>query len=138
MPTLTRWFIKTSFACLLLAMIAGLLLAVQTRFNIPNLGGIFPIYIHLLVLGWITQLIFGVVYWMFPKFSIEEPRRSESLGWWTYGLLNVALLVRLIAEPVHSVTPGAVSGWALVLAAGMHLMAGLTFVVNSWSRVKEK
>lgn len=138
MPTLTRWFIKTSFVCLALALIAGLLLSFQSELNLAGFGGVFPVYVHLLVLGWVTQLIFGVVYWMFPKFSIEKPRRSESLGWWTYGLLNFGLLLRLIAEPIQSVQPNAVSGWTLVIAAALQFLAGLTFMINSWSRVKEK
>jgi hypothetical protein len=90
------------------------------------------------VLGWLSQLIFGVVYWMFPKFSIEKPRRSETLGWWTYGLLNFGLLLRLIAEPIQTVTPNPASGWALVAAAVIQFAAGASFVINSWARVKEK
>src|SRR5512146_3170529 len=117
MPTITRWFVKTSFVCLGLALAAGILLAFQAAFGLTALGGVFPVYIHLLVFGWLTQLIFGVAYWMFPKYSIEKPRGSERLGWWTYGLLNTGLLLRAIAEPVQSVQPNPVTGWMLVLAA---------------------
>lgn len=83
MPPLTRWLVKTSFIYLALALIAGLLVELQSAFKLTTLGGLFPVYIHLFVLGWITQLIFGVVFWMFPKYSAEKPRGSESLGWWT-------------------------------------------------------
>jgi hypothetical protein len=136
MPTLTRWFIKTSFAYLTLALLAGLLLALQSTFNL-NLGsGLFPVYIHLLVFGWLTQLVFGVVFWMFPKYSNEKPRRSEGLGWWTYVLVNVGLVLRAIAEPIHSTSSDAISGWMLVLSAIIQFLAGLAFVVNTWGRVK--
>lgn len=138
MPPLTRWFIKTSFVCLALALLAGVLLGIQSLAGITALGGIFPIYIHLLVFGWLSQLIFGVVFWMFPKFTIERPRGSETLGWWTYGLLNSGMLLRLIGEPIHAVSPGTVTGWTLVAAAILQLAAGTTFVINSWPRVKEK
>jgi hypothetical protein len=138
MPTLTRWFIKTSFVCLGLGLIAGLLLGFQSILNLGGLSAIFPIYIHLLVFGWLTQLIFGVVYWMFPKFTIERPRRSDTLGWWTYGLLNSGLLLRAVAEPLQALRPNEVTGWMLVLSATLQFSAGLTFVINSWSRVKEK
>src|SRR5512146_1751261 len=111
MPTVTRWFIKTSFVCLGLALLAGILLAVQPLFNLSALGDIFPVYIHLFVFGWLTQLVFGVVFWMFPKYSTAQPRRSAPLAWWTYALLNTGLLLRLIAEPVNAVQPGAVLGW---------------------------
>lgn len=138
MPPLTRWFVKTSFVCLALALIAGLLLGLQSALGLTALGGVFPIYIHLLVLGWLTQLVFGVAYWMFPKFTIEKPRASESLGWWTYGLLNAGLLLRVIAEPVHAFQPGLTTGWMLVTAAVLQFGAGLIFVLNTWARVKER
>lgn len=136
MPTLTRWLIKTSFIYLALALIAGLLLALQNSLGLRGVGGLFPVYIHLLVFGWLTQLIFGVVFWMFPKYSTGEPRRSEALGWWTYGLLNAGLILRLVAEPVHSMQPNPVSGWVLVASALLQLLAGAAFVANTWGRVR--
>ena len=138
MPPLTRWFVKTSFLYLILALVAGLLLILQSTFKWNAAVGLFPVYIHLFVLGWLTQLIFGVVYWMFPKYSNEKPRGSESLGWWTYVLLNVGLLLRVIAEPIQSIQPNPLSGWTLVAAALIQFLAGLAFVINSWGRVKEK
>ncbi len=138
MPTVTRWFIKTSFVCLGLALIAGVLLALQSQLGLAAFSSLFPVYIHLLVFGWLTQLVFGVVYWMFPKWSIEKPRRSAALGWWTYGLLNSGLLLRAVAEPIQSIQPDPVAGWTLVVSAALQFLAGVTFVVNSWARVKER
>ncbi len=138
MPTLTRWFVKTSFVYLALALVTGLLLAMQTTLGISALGALFPVYIHLLVFGWLTQLVFDVVYWMFPKYSAETPRGSQSLGWWTYGLLNVGLILRAVAEPIHSIEPRPLTGWILVISAVLQFLSGLTFVVNSWKRVRVK
>jgi hypothetical protein len=138
MPPLTRWFIKTSFIYLILALVTGLLLILQSTLQWTVPAGLFPVYIHLFVLGWLTQLIFGVVYWMFPKYTNEKPRGSESLGWWTYALLNTGLLLRVLAEPIQSLQPNPLSGWTLVAAAVIQFLAGLTFVINSWGRVKEK
>jgi len=59
MPLLTRWFVKTSFIYFALALISGLLVEIQSTLKVTPLGGLFPIYIHLFVLGWLTQLIFG-------------------------------------------------------------------------------
>jgi hypothetical protein len=132
MPLLTRTFIKTAMICFALALVLGVMLALGAT------NGLFPIYIHLLVFGWLTQLIFGVVFWMFPKFSAEKPRGSEMLGWWTYALLNIGLLLRAIGEPIQSTQPTPFSGWMLVLSAILQFLAGLMFVVNSWGRVKEK
>ncbi|MEP7137522.1 MAG: hypothetical protein ABI904_21575 [Chloroflexota bacterium] len=132
MPLLTRTFIKTGMICLALALALGIVLALGAT------NGLFPVYIHLLVFGWLTQLIFGVAFWMFPKFSVEKPRGSETLGWWTYALLNIGLLLRAIAEPMQSAQTTSISGWLLVLSAILQFLAGSLFVVNSWGRVKEK
>lgn len=138
MPPLTRWFVKTAFAYLALALLTGLLLALQSTLELGSLSGLFPVYIHLFALGWLTQLIFGIVFWMFPKYSNDQPRRSESLGWWTYGLLNSGLILRAIAEPIQTAQPDPYAGWALVLSALLQFLAGLGFVLNSWGRVKGK
>ncbi|MBV6451259.1 MAG: hypothetical protein MHPDNHAH_01990 [Anaerolineales bacterium] len=132
MPLLTRVFIKTGMICLALALTLGILLA----FGVTN--GFFPVYIHLLVFGWLTQLIFGVIFWMFPKYSTEKPRGNETLGWWTYVLLNLGLLVRGIAEPMQATRANTFSAWMLVLSAILQFASGLLFVINSWGRVKER
>jgi len=132
MPLLTRTFIKTAMIDLALALVLGVLLTLGIT------SGLFPVYIHLLVFGWLTQLIFGVVFWMFPKYSVEKPRGSEVLGWWTYALLNTGLLLRAIAEPIQSTQANSLSGWILVLSAVLQFLSGLAFVFNSWGRVKEK
>lgn len=104
MPLLTRTFIKTAMICLALALALGVLLALGFK------NGLFPVYIHLLVFSWLTQLIFGVALWMFPKYSNEKPRGYEALDWWTYALLNSGLFLRAIAEPIQSTQPDPLSG----------------------------
>ena len=132
MPLLTRTFIKTAMVCFTLALMLGILLAAGIT------TGFFPVYIHLLVFGWLTQLIFGVALWMFPKYSNEKMRGYETLGWWSYALLNSGLLLRAIAEPIQSTQPNPLSGWTLVLSAILQFLAGLLFVFNTWQRVREK
>jgi hypothetical protein len=132
MPLLTRTFVKTAMICLALALMLGILLALGVT------NWLFPVYIHLLVFGWLTQLIFGVAFWMFPKYSVEKPRGSETLGWWTYALLNIGLFLRAIAEPIQSTQPIPLSTWMLVVSAILQFLSGLLFTVNSWGRVKEK
>jgi hypothetical protein len=132
MPLLTRTFVKTAMIYFALALALGILLAL-------NVGeGLFPVYIHLLVFGWLTQLIFGVIYWMFPKYSTQLPRGHAWLGWLAYGALNLGLLLRAIAEPMLAVRPNTLSSVLLVIAAVAQWLAGVAFIVNTWQRVKEK
>jgi hypothetical protein len=78
MPLLTRLLIKTSFVYLFLGLLLGILLVIQPAV-LPAAAGLFPVYFHLLAIGWLSSLIFGIGYWMFPKFSLEKPRGSELL-----------------------------------------------------------
>ena len=132
MPLLTRTFIKTALIYLTLALTLGIALAL----GITN--GLFPVYIHLFVFGWLTQLIFGVVYWMFPKYSMQLPRGYEWLGWVTYGTLNIGLPLRAMAEPLQASKPNNLSGALLVVSAILQWLAGVVFIANTWHRVKEK
>jgi cbb3-type cytochrome oxidase subunit 1 len=141
MPPLTRWFIKTSFMYFILALLAGVILGVQAVWAFtPPTSDLFPSYFHLLAEGWITMLIIGVVFWLFPKYTLERPRGSEKLGWASYILLNLGLLLCLISEPVNAAVGAPTSLWAilLTLAALLQWLGGMAFVLNSWARVKEK
>jgi uncharacterized protein involved in response to NO len=97
-----------------------------------------PTYLHLFTVGWITQMIFGVAYWMFPRASRARPRGSETLAVAAYGLINVGLVLRVIAEPFHALRPGTVPDWLLTASALLQSLAGVCFVINIWERVKEK
>lgn len=121
------------------ALWLSLALAARAMVSLPPfIAALGPVYFHLFLVGWVTQLIFGVAYWMFPKLSKERPRGSETLAAATIALLNTGLLLRAVAEPLNSLHPGAIWGWLLVLSAILQWLAGLGFVVNTWGRVKEK
>ena len=51
MPPLTRWFIKAALVYLVLALCAGVLLALPKGNPISSL---FPVYLHLLTFGWLN------------------------------------------------------------------------------------
>lgn len=139
MPLLTRLFIKTSLGYLLLALLASWLLSMQMAgFIPPLLQGLFPVTVHLFVLGWVTQLIFGVVHWMFPLYSRQKTRGNPSLTWITYVSLNLGLALRTAGEPLHAARPTALSGWLLAVSALLLWLAGAAFVANTWRRVKER
>lgn len=125
MPPLTRWYIKFSLAYFVAALAAGVWQAA---------GGpvwLLPIYVHMLVVGWITGMIFGVAYWMFPKLSRDQPRGASWIAVATLALLHVGLLLRLAGESLGV-------GPLLVGSALAQWLAGVGFVVTTWPRVKER
>ena len=93
-----------------------------------------PTDVHLLVVGWISQLIFGVAYWMFPRPLPGGPRGSERLGWAAFILINLGLLLRVVGEPLYA--SGRDTGALLAVSAACQLAAGWAFVLNTWPRVR--
>lgn len=139
MPRLTRWFLRSSLVFLLLATFLGVINAARLPLGLPERITAFnPVYFHLFMVGWVTQLIFGVVFWMFPKYTREKPRGSERLGWTAFWLLNIGLLLRLVGEPAQVILSGAAWGWLVMASAVLQWVAGLIFVMNTWPRVKER
>src|SRR6058998_2124739 len=72
-----------------------------------------PVYFHLFMVGGVTQMIFGVAYWMFPRISKENPRGWEGLALVTYVTLNVGLIARAVVEPILALRPAPL--WAVTL-----------------------
>jgi len=139
MPTLTRWMIRSSFAWLAIGMVIQAASPFSSALPAPRLlAGLRAFELHALTVGWLTQLIFGVVFWMFPKASLEKPRGSEHLGWATYGCLNFGLVLRLVGEPLAAAGLTASAAWALPASAVLQWLAALAFVGNTWARVKER
>jgi hypothetical protein len=139
MPVLTRWFVKASLLFFVAALFIGLGLAANGLLDLPPVFlALGPVYFHLFLLGWVTQLIFGVVFWMFPKQSAERPRGDERLAWATFWLLNGGLLLRVMTEPYQTLNPAGGLGWLLAISALAQWAAGLIFVFNTWGRIKER
>lgn len=142
MPLLTRCFLKTAILYFVASSCLGgyLLIAVGLRWNAPLV--LQPVYWHMLLVGWLMQLIFGVAYWMFPspagkpRPAHPSSRRYPALAWFTYAALNVGLLLRVIVEPWHGVRPQPGLGWLLVCSAVLQVTAGWTFVFTIWSRIR--
>ncbi len=137
MPRLVRWYVKTALLWLVIALILKALDASPWATHLPALT---PVSWHALFVGWLTQLIFGIAHWMLPTkpgASKDRLRGDERLVWAAWGLLNVGLILRLIAEPAVT------AGWQgplwpglLILAAWLQWLAAILYVVNAWARVR--
>ncbi|MBU6428317.1 MAG: hypothetical protein KGR26_04865 [Cyanobacteria bacterium REEB65] len=152
MPTITRLFIKTALVYLLCA------LALETAWAWR--GGAWDsvaiVQVHLLAVGWLTQMVFGVGYWLFPmklsgvavaiaKAGADGGRgqRSSSRGPQSplaiaYILLNAGLIGRAIGEPLIMGGKLAHAGWILAASAAAQLAAAALFVWQIWPRIRER
>lgn len=139
MSRLTRWIIRTSLVYLGLALTAGILQAGASIWNWSlTAASLFPGYIHLLAVGWLTLMIFGVAHWMFPRYSALQPHGNEALNWAAYILMNLGLVMRLVGEPLNDLHRVTFWTWFLVLSAILQWLGGMVFIINLWKRVKLK
>lgn len=137
MPPLSRWYVKLAMIYLIGALVVGTLQALQHAWHLsPLFAFAGPAYVHMLVVGWITQMIFGVAYWMFPKYTAERPRGDNLVAVATFILLNAGLLLRVVVEPTRAWHPDAMPGWLLAVAGLAQALAGVGFAINTWPRVK--
>ncbi len=137
MPRVTRWFVRLSFLYLTFALLIGLgLVAQRAGWNAPSVALLSPVYFHFFMVGWVTQLIFGVAHWMFPNYSQEAPRGREGLVWTALVTLNVGLLLRAVAEPMTG--QGGIWGGLLVLSALLQWIGAFCFIINTWPRVRPR
>lgn len=137
MPFYTRLFVKTS---LVYAVLAVVLLTLTDMASLMQWSNFSPYQtaLHLFLVGWVLQLIIGVAYWMFPKYTRERPRGYDGLMLVSYIGLNLGLVLRLLVEPIPTwwVTP-----WArqVFVVSGIAQWVGLlAFVINLWIRTKVK
>jgi cbb3-type cytochrome oxidase subunit 1 len=139
MPRLTRYFIKTAMVYLVAALLLGVLLAARAAFDLPaEIAALSPVFFHLFMVGWVTQLIFGMLFWMLPRYSKENPRGDEGLVWAAYILINIGLILRVVGEPLVAIRSDLGLGWLLALSAVLQLFGGWAFIVNAWPRVRER
>ena len=130
MPQVTRWFLKTGLIYLVVGLAAG---------AFPqSLGLFFPVYVHAITIGWLTQLIFGVAFWLFPILPSQRPRPPERPLWAVYVLLNAGLILRSVAEPAAATWGGPLWTWAIVVYAIALWASGLVFAFAMWPRVRER
>lgn len=139
MPKICRYYIKAGMLYFVLAFAVGLIMALHPFVPlIPNAAALRPVFFHMVMIGWISQLIIGVAIWMFPKYTRDMPRGNDRLSWAVFVTLNSGLALRVVFEPLAAFNPGGDFGLLLTVSAALQLAAGWMFVLNTWGRVKER
>jgi len=134
MPRIARTFIKTGLVYFLFALLLGL----SIEFPVIHFPAMQPLFWHLLMLGWISQIIFGVSMWMFPGRTREEGFVAQKWAWITYFLLNSGLILRVIAEPMTSYSSQQVWKILLITSAVLQVIAVASYIIELWPRIQSK
>lgn len=100
LPPLTRWYIKTSLVHFVAVLIVGLVLMLRLIVDLlAFVAALQPTYVHLLMLGWVAQLVFGVAFWIPPRSLHGAPRGDERPAVLAFVLLNAGVLLVGSARP---------------------------------------
>jgi hypothetical protein len=140
MPPLARTLIKTAFGYFVAAFVLGALMALDRWLDIGRwLRSNYYSQLHLLVVGWITQLAMGVAYWIFPRLRREQdarPRGSEALAWGVLICLNAGLLLRSAFEPFYLMGPRPWLAAVVAFSGMLQALAAAGFGWLIWGRIR--
>ena len=140
MPPLVRLYVRTAFVYFVAGFLLLALMALDGWLSIGRwFGAVYLSQLHLLVVGWITQLSIGVAYWMFPRFLQEvdpRPRGSDTLAWGVYICLNAGLVLRLAAEPFYRMSGQSWLAALVALSGVLQAAAAVGFGLLIWARIR--
>ena len=136
MTPLVRLYVKTSFVFLLLGLVLGGYITAEI--NLLGRAVPWPLitaHVHLLLVGFLLTLVFGIATWMFPRPARDDARYRPRVAWLVYWLLTASTAVRLLGELAAAVA--GTRGSPLAALGGLgQLAAVIVFVVNMWTRVR--
>ncbi len=140
MPPIARTFVKAAFLYFLVAVLLGALMMLDRWFSFSRwLRAVYLSQLHLLLVGWITQLSIGVAYWIFPRFLKEQdprPRGPDTLAWAVLVCLNVGLLLRFLFEPFYLLTAQPWLAGLMALSGVLQALAVVGFAWLVWGRIR--
>ena len=118
MPLTSRLFVIFGF----LFLITGVVLWGLSHIY----GELFPLSLHFITLGWITNLIFGVAFWMFPK-----PHRKYRAPLFSFIFLNTGNLLRVSEFLIsHNLLK-----MVFLLSVLFQFIACFIFALHIWKRI---
>jgi magnesium-transporting ATPase (P-type) len=136
MPRITRWFIKSGIIYLFL----GIVLAFLSELPFIQSGTLLlPVYWHMIVIGWITQIIMGVSIWMFPRKRRDRKKTETFAAVTSFWSLNAGLLLRFLCEPfLPFFTKNPLMIITISVSILLQLAGILFYVFEIWPRVQSK
>ena len=123
-----RAFLKASLSWLAAGVSLGVAMAAHPLWTVYRL-----VHVHMLLLGFVTMMIYGVAYHVIPRFAgfPIHSRRAPVAHWWISNT-GLAMMATGFAIRVHDASAG-----TIVLASGGTLSAigAYTFVYVIWRTI---
>ncbi|MDZ7721097.1 MAG: hypothetical protein U5K72_19910 [Balneolaceae bacterium] len=136
MPRITRWFIKSGMIYLFL----GIVLAFLSELPFIDSGTLLlPVYWHMIVIGWVTQVIMGVSIWMFPRKRRDRKKTETFSALASFWCLNTGLIIRFLSEPFLPFFTENLWMMGIISVSILLQLGGILFyVAEIWPRVQPK
>jgi len=136
MPPITRWFIKAG----IFWFITGIILAFLAELPVHSAGALLlPVYWHMLVIGWITQVIIGVSIWMFPRKKRDRLKEQSKITVASFLLLNSGLVLRFLSEPFIPMFQGdSLITLSVIVSSLLQILGILLYIAEIWPRLQPK
>jgi heme/copper-type cytochrome/quinol oxidase subunit 1 len=125
MERFVRAFLKASLSWLSLGVTLGVVMAAA-----PSLIVYRPAHLHMLTLGFVAMMIFGVAYHVIPRFS-GHPLHSRMLPVWHWWMSNVGLVL-MSAGFVWRHSLGARAAPLLAVGAALSAIGAYVFAFVMW------
>ena len=128
MEWFVKAFLKASLAWLAVGVTLGATMAAHPEYTIYR-----PAHAHMVLLGFVTMMIFGVAYHVIPRFTghLLHNRRAAELQWF---VSNAGLATMVVGFIVRA--NGSAMGTPILSTGGILAAIGAyTFVYNIWRTI---
>lgn len=117
-------FLKAALIWFALGALLGLLMAIR-----PDMRNHVPTHVHLLLLGWMSMMIYGIGYHILPRFS-GTPLFSNRLAEVQFWLANIGLIGMAYSWESPRAFPHSLAMFSSVEAVSIAF-----FVYNVWRTI---
>ncbi|MEP6731668.1 MAG: hypothetical protein ABJE10_13555 [bacterium] len=128
MEWFVKAFLKASLAWLALGVTLGVAMAAHPTWTVYRLA-----HIHMLLLGFVTMMIYGVAYHVIPRFAGHQlhSRRAATMHWWiaNAGLVLIAAGFMMRTSAVRFGTP------LLAIGGCLTAMGAYSFAYVLWRTI---
>lgn len=129
MPRLSAWFVRAALLYLGLGFtFGGLLLANKGVPLHPLTWRLLPAHIEFLLFGWTLQLVFGVAFWILPRWQTQ--RGDVRPAWAALILVNAGIWLVVLTAWLNW------PAWVLPGGRLLEAAAVIAFAVHAWPRIK--
>jgi cbb3-type cytochrome oxidase subunit 1 len=137
MYTLVRRFIKTGIVFLFTGLLlGGWMLVRRELFGIWPERHLVSAHAHVVLVGFVMFLIFGVALWLFPRAARDDRSYSPTRVTAAYWILTIATALRFISEASRAWYGSRALAW-LVIAGALGQIIGIgVYFAAMWSRIR--